>query len=468
MKFRFRRIGPIREAELEPGDLTILAGRNNTGKTYLAYSLYGFLKSWRGWPEADSLLDDDPKAETVVDRRALRKMAAELAQVGEARRAVDRETLADERSSVVSAVARSFSRERLASVFSSPPEDFVEARLEVVFDGSFPEVVPRQEISFGREHGWSVEYDGAEVVVRTGGSEKARTDLSRVLSLLHFRLLLSELPAPFTLSAERFGISLFYRELDFTRNQLVDVLQQLRDGKESDRLSPYLFIDKTTSRYAFPIKENIDFTRGIAALKKERSEIHDEKLFAEIRRMMDGYFTATEDDIRFVSRRRKDAHFNIALHRASSSARALSDFWFFLRHVARRGQLLIVDEPESHLDTRNQIEVARLLSKLVRVGVRVLITTHSDYIVKEINNLLMLHHLPPAERVRPDLGIGSDISLEPERVRAYVAENGGATPCSMDRYGISMPNFEKPIDETNRRSWELAERVRPDASTEAT
>ena len=46
MKFVFKKLGPIKEAELELGDLTIIAGRNNTGKTYVAYTLYGFLRSW--------------------------------------------------------------------------------------------------------------------------------------------------------------------------------------------------------------------------------------------------------------------------------------------------------------------------------------------------------------------------------------------------------------------------------------
>ena len=44
MKFRFKNLGPIEQADLELGDLTIIAGRNNTGKTYLAYALYGFIK----------------------------------------------------------------------------------------------------------------------------------------------------------------------------------------------------------------------------------------------------------------------------------------------------------------------------------------------------------------------------------------------------------------------------------------
>ena len=44
--YRFKNIGPVHKADLELGDLTVIAGRNNTGKTYIAYTLYGFLK-WK-------------------------------------------------------------------------------------------------------------------------------------------------------------------------------------------------------------------------------------------------------------------------------------------------------------------------------------------------------------------------------------------------------------------------------------
>ena len=50
MKATFKNIGPIKKAELELDDLTIIAGQNNTGKTYLVYTLYGFLKNlWDQW-----------------------------------------------------------------------------------------------------------------------------------------------------------------------------------------------------------------------------------------------------------------------------------------------------------------------------------------------------------------------------------------------------------------------------------
>ena len=44
--FRFSNMGPVKDAALQLGRLTVIAGRNNTGKTYIAYTLYGFLKTW--------------------------------------------------------------------------------------------------------------------------------------------------------------------------------------------------------------------------------------------------------------------------------------------------------------------------------------------------------------------------------------------------------------------------------------
>ena len=149
-------------------------------------------------------------------------------------------------------------------------------------------------------------------------------------------LLDSVFPDPFILSAERFGISLFYRELDFTKNQLVDLLQKMSDNKNRDTFSPYLFIDRTTSRYSLPIKDNIDYTRSIPDLRGRRSQVYENKLFDDIKDMMGGYYGAAGDDIRFISKARgKGRSFNIPLHLASSSARGLSDFYFFLRHGAR-------------------------------------------------------------------------------------------------------------------------------------
>lgn len=43
MKVSLKNVGMLDEANFEVGDLTIICGENNTGKTYATYSLYGYL-----------------------------------------------------------------------------------------------------------------------------------------------------------------------------------------------------------------------------------------------------------------------------------------------------------------------------------------------------------------------------------------------------------------------------------------
>ncbi len=45
-----KNIGILKQAEFSLGDMTLICGENNTGKTYAAYALYSFLESWRNIP----------------------------------------------------------------------------------------------------------------------------------------------------------------------------------------------------------------------------------------------------------------------------------------------------------------------------------------------------------------------------------------------------------------------------------
>ena len=446
VKFIFKKIGPIKKAELELGDITIIAGRNNTGKTYLVYTLYGFLKQWYRQRNIS------PEIEKIVE---------EVTEKGHFKRTVDRETLDQERKKIIRGVTRSFSQEDLSGVFSSPSDAFEESSIEVELPGEFPKNL---QTDFPSPKGGlvSIQYDGTDIIVSDKSArEQERDDSFSPFFVLycHYRFLFPELSLdPFILSAERFGISLFYKELDFTKNQLVDYLQKMSDDKNRDRFSPYIFIDKTTSRYALPIKDNIDYTRDIPTLKGQRSELYDDKLFDKIKDMMGGYYSTSGDDIVFISRR-KGRSFNLPLHIASSSARGLSDLYFYLRHVAKENQLVIIDEPESHLDTANQIQLARLLARMIQSNLKVLITTHSDYIIKEINNLIMLSRLKKQKKVVKDLGYKKDDFIEPDAIRAYVAEGDSLTKCEIDEFGIDMPVFDETIDKINRTSNELASRL---------
>ena len=469
LTFTFEKVGPIDNAELELGDLTIIAGRNNTGKTYLVYTLYGFLKTWEDWPGPALRTRRARAAERARggERYAVfEQISDQVDQNGQGEVLVDRDVLSRERTDVMSALTQGFSKGGLASVFSSPPEKFAKATFGVKLGKESP-WPDRPVDETGPGHTPSIRYDGATLSVvadRPASKPYHPVALRRHLWRCYLQFLFPELPSdPFVLSAERFGISLFYRELDLRKSQLVDLLQKYGDSKGKDDAFPFALIDERVSRYARPVKDNIDYTRRIPDLRKERSEVYEDGLFNHIRRLMNGYYVASSDSIEFRSVARGDRRFVIPLHLASSSARGLSDMYFFLRHVARKDHLLIIDEPESHLDTANQILLARMLARLVRTGLRVLLTTHSDYLIKELNNLIMLSRpLRNKSKVMRKLKYARDDGIEPERIRAYVAADGSISRCEIDRFGIDMPNFDQTINEINEVANELAIRVSQD------
>ena len=456
IEFRFRGIGPIEDANMEIAPLTIIAGRNNTGKTYLVYTLYGFLKTWRAWPGFAYHLAHGP---TGTPPMKLATLMADFMKQGEASLAIAPEVLAEERMSILRQLSQRFSKDALGWIFSSTDEVFNQGSFEATLGGTY--LPSSRSINVAsNDDSFHLSYDSANMVISGRNARRHEPNSDHAL-FMAYDLLLSflfpGLPEPFILSAERFGISLFYKELDFTKNRLVELLQQIGGERDGSRLSPFLVIDNFAGRYALPIRDNIDYTRSIADARRSRSEVYEEKLFDGIKDLLGGYFARSDDEVEFRSTARGVRGFNIPLHLASSSARGLSDLYFFLRHTARKNHLLIIDEPESHLDTSNQVRLARLLGRFVRAGIKVLVTTHSDYLIKEFNNLIMLNGLE--DRRSPfagELGYQDDDLLASESVRAYIAENNTLVECNVDEFGLEMPVFDETIDDINRVSSTLS------------
>ena len=461
MKFHFKNIGPINEAELELGELTIVAGQNNTGKTYLAYTLYG-LSKWmtKSYIEEGYLLGGEIDNKLAID---IEEVATKLIEDGLYKQKLSRDTLNKDQQAVVSMLGRKFSESHIAEVFSAPQDEFEQASVEVSFKSGFLSAGYQAELTYSKG-AVLVEYEDENLtfsIKQLGQSLSPERDFIKFCVVsCYTKFLLMGFPNPFILSAERFGISLFYKELDFTKNRLVEELQRRSDEKTGDRFSPYIFIDKNASRYALPIKDNIDYTRDISNITSGRGALENGDLHNSVKEIMGGSYKSDKNGIRFVSKTRGKGRFDIPLHMASSSARGLSDLYFYLRHRVNPNQLLIIDEPESHLDTQNQIMLARMLSQFVRSGIKVLITTHSDYVLKEINNLIMLNSsFEGKEKLIKKLKYKSCESLDPESVRCYIAEKGQLTPCKVDKFGADLPMFDETIDSINKISNELSSRL---------
>ncbi len=110
---------------------------------------------------------------------------------------------------------------------------------------------------------------------------------------------------------------------------------------------------------------------------------------------------------------------DLRLTNSSSMVSELTPVVLYLRHVVRPGETLIIEEPESSLHPAMQVEFIRHLAAAVRAGVRILITTHSEWVLDELTNLALLNELP--ESRRKGIG-GADFALDPDDVGVWLFE----------------------------------------------
>ena len=112
---------------------------------------------------------------------------------------------------------------------------------------------------------------------------------------------------------------------------------------------------------------------------------------------------------------------DLPLMNASSMVSELAPVALYLRHVVRPGDTLIIEEPESHLHPEMQVAFLRQLAAAVKAGVRIIITTHSEWVLEELANLALMSELPPELRQGID---GAEVALGPDELGAWFFEPG--------------------------------------------
>ncbi len=226
---------------------------------------------------------------------------------------------------------------------------------------------------------------------------------------------------PFLMPAERTGLHLFYRELGTRRTALLH-----HASKPSIDLKE-LLRDVMYSRYARPIANYIDWLNQLSETQRNGPGIfHGYGEYLKKQLVRGAYkISRSTSDITFKPyqvRRDGKGTQNMGLHMTSSTVKSLFGLWFYLEYQAKEGDLLMIDEPELNLHPHNQRIIARLLAKLVNAGLNVVISTHSDYIVREFNSLIMLND-ERAKNLREKHNYQEDEVLDPAKVGAYLFDD---------------------------------------------
>jgi len=109
----------------------------------------------------------------------------------------------------------------------------------------------------------------------------------------------------------------------------------------------------------------------------------------------------------------------IPLHRASSTVSELAPLFLYLKYTIEPGSILIIEEPEAHLHPENQRLLAKFLVKLIRQGVNIVITTHSEYLLDQLSSFMLLSKIKSQKRTKR-YKYSADDFLRPDEIAVYV------------------------------------------------
>ena len=443
LKIRLKNLGILKYAEFSLGDLTIICGENNTGKTYAAYALHGFLDSWR--KHLRFPVNDD-HVQNLLANIVIKIDLAEYVKMADRMLAKACQRYTDQLDTVFAAREGRFhnSEFRVQTVTLNDILDKeYEGTIEVHKLPAFHYFKKKESEELTVYRSMSMVY-GEEV-----GALAIKEAIRSIVGNVIFS---DSLPNPFISSVERTGAAIFRRELDFAAR-----------NRPSERMGR---MDQHYPRYPLPVDANIDFVRELEYVARRQSFIAKEhpEVLADFADIIGGEYTVTQDDqLYYTPKGTKD---KLTMVESSSTVRSLVDIGFYLRHVAQKGDLLMVDEPELNLHPANQRRIARLFARLVNLGVKVFITTHSDYIVKELNTLIMLNHdKPHLKRIAKENGYCQSELIRSDQVKVYMTQEAlvpleegqkrrrrGLTLVEADVdpvLGIEAPSFDETINEMN-------------------
>ena len=409
LKIELENFGVLKQAEFTLGDFTILCGKNNTGKTYATYALYGFLDSWK----------------TLIDFKVTASQIEALFTEGGIKIGLTKYIKATER--LLAQASKRYVDQMLErKVFAATDGLFRNSKFRIK-TGSI-DILDQElsgEIRYASEQGitYSKKKNSDELIISLISERHQDNDvntffLKSVINAAIGIVIFSDyFQNPFISSVERTGSAVFLTELDFARNRL---LRQIAQADQD--VDPRQLILESYQSYPAPIEENVNFIRDLKNVEKRQSFIAKEHsdVLLEFEDIIGGAYAVTQNgQLSYIP---KGAGIALKMVESSSAVRSLLDIGFYLRHVAQKGDLLIVDEPELNLHPENQCRIARLFTRLVNIGIKVFITTHSDYIVKELNTLIMLNQdKPHLERIAEKNGYKDSELIQFDRVKVYMA-----------------------------------------------
>ncbi len=494
-----KKFGPIDSATVDLRPLTIFVGPSNTGKTYLAILIYALHKVLNGFPRFPIMgrypyyfIEDLEEKDVIASDDDFKKLTSALTAEGHTLRFSDlpgavrdrmQSYLRDENflsNSLKTELERCFDLEHAERIIHMPTESnrskiSLEAQEVCKRLWNFSMEIEKSAIlSSGNIEDMNLFSDTSNNSYRERARRLSKIanlrvgdkDKKKHINYLLFNLLdtlnehmMGQYTRIYYLPAARSGIMQSHRviagslvarstraglerfpELPTFSGVMADFMRHLIHYELPDRFSEFPSREKTTKKMK-KIADDLEQQTlgGRIATKRAPPGMYPEFVY---------HPEETKQDIR--------------LSRSSSMVSELAPVVLFIRGNLRKGDTLIIEEPEAHLHPAAQTEMATALARLVRAGVRVVITTHSDWLLQQISNLMREGELGEKNGGSPL----SPNALRPRDVGVWLfdkqegSEGSIVREIQFDRIeGIGPSDYEDVAESLYNRSAELQNRL---------
>jgi predicted ATPase len=449
MKIHFQNIGPVKKAEVDLSKkLTVFTGPNNTGKTYIAYAIYGvctrILEN-----SLHFLLSASQIEKLITEKKIEYKPDSAKIKTFENKIFETNKILSQTYGIPEKNISDIFEFSDIASQTDVPENYLLHKKSKLTgFDFEI-KIEKTKQNKFLTIH---LITENSALSNSNLTAETLNFEISRMIFRLYTIYPIGSL---YILPVERNSIYTFSKELSLKRN---DIFEDIQAFKDADKISEIEELIKKTTRYPLPIRNGLKTANDLVNLKKQHGDFYEFATQIE-KELLDGSISVSDDgEVLFTSNKAKTK--KLPVHLSASLVKTLSNLIFYLKHLVEENDLIIIDEPEMNLHPDNQVLIARIFARLINKGIRLLVSTHSDYILRELNNLIMLSEIEKPSELIKEYGYKSDELLKKDDVGAYFFDYAGKSKVNVKSLPITEEGFEvetinREIDKLNQRSQEL-------------
>lgn len=433
---RVENFGPVGGGEIRFSPLTVLVGANNTGKSYLAMLLHSVADASPAYVDLDlpgrhghyargrepelsfrsaQLVQEYPKSSFDMDFDYLH------------------DTLSTNQRITASTLPPSL-QQGLKRIISRLLTDYginLRVVLEEAFNSDLPSLARRRRsgqrtrLSFTVHStlGWSITVSSRLTSPRVDDSGLDSATLLRTLRRLYRDFFSAEwldaLPRDlFAREVMELLIGLVFRGFPYLSSYLPAGRSGLLEAYPAIATAAFSGTGTPQGARDLPGLRGVtaDFFRDLLRTQASGYSLHDRTATYLEQRLLDGGISQGNGPAAPITYRLPGL--SMPVQQASSMVAELAPVVLLLRYGIVRKHVMILEEPEAHLHPSSQRVLAHALARVVNADTTVVVTTHSDYFLEQLNNLIRASNL--GEDDYEDQGITPEEVLASQKVRAYL------------------------------------------------